>query len=376
MLHKEGLVRERSSEYPQALRWYRRALAAVERSDVPGKPSALALEIRLSYAGVRFRQGEFADCIDWCNRVVEEALASDDLRAVAHAYYLLHLAYTSSGDPNRIAFRGLALPVYEELGDLLGEANVLNNLGIDAYYEGRWDEALDLYGRSQSVRDRIGDVVGAATIANNIGEIKSDQGHYEAAEALFTEARDVCTRAGARFLAALAVSNLGRLAARTGRFDDAEELLEDALAEFRDLNARSFVLETSARLAEKAVLAGETAKALRVADETLRAVEEHGAGAGAVASVMLHRLRGFALMQSGDLDAAALALEESTRSGQADADPDAEVESYELALTLDAAARLSQLRGGDDDGAAERSKAILRRLGVVSRPTVPLLTPS
>ena len=290
LLHKEGLIRERSSEYPQALRWYRRALAAVERSDPPGKPSPLALEIRLSYAGVRFRQGEFADCIDWCNRVVEEALAKEDLRAVAHAYYLLHLAYTSSGDPNRIAFRGLALPVYEELGDLLGQANVLNNLGIDAYYEGRWDEALDLYGRSQAVRDRIGDVVGAATIANNIGEIKSDQGHYEAAEELFTEARDVCTRAGARFLAALAVSNLGRLAARTGRFDDAEGLLEEALAEFRDLNARSFVLETSARLAEKSLLAGDAADALSRAEDTLAGVEEHGAGAAAAA--MLHRLRG------------------------------------------------------------------------------------
>ena len=372
LLHKEGLIRERSSEYPQALRWYRRALAAVERSDPPGKPSPLALEIRLSYAGVRFRQGEFADCIDWCNRVVEEALAKEDLRAVAHAYYLLHLAYTSSGDPNRIAFRGLALPVYEELGDLLGQANVLNNLGIDAYYEGRWDEALDLYGRSQAVRDRIGDVVGAATIANNIGEIKSDQGHYEAAEELFTEARDVCTRAGARFLAALAVSNLGRLAARTGRFDDAEGLLEEALAEFRDLNARSFVLETSARLAEKSLLAGDAADALSRAEDTLAGVEEHGAGAAAAA--MLHRLRGYALMQSGDLDAAALALEESTRSEQADADPDAQVESYELALTLEAVARLSELRGDDDEGAGERSESIFRRLAVVSRPAFSLPT--
>jgi class 3 adenylate cyclase/tetratricopeptide (TPR) repeat protein len=369
LLHKEGLIRERSSEYPQALRTYRRALAAAEPPGADAKPSRIALEIRLSYAGVRFRQGEFADCIRWCNEVVERALATDELGALAHAYYLLHLAYTSAGDPNRVAFRGLALPIYEEVGDLLGQANVLNNLGIDAYYEGRWEEALDLYGRSQAARNRIGDVVGAATIANNIAEIKSDQGHYEEAEGLFTEARDVCARAGSRFLAALAESNLGRLAARTGRFDDAEELLRRALTEFEDLNARSFIVETKARLAEKAVLAGDSAEALRRVDETLAAADEP---AGAVVSAMLHRLRGYALMQTRALDEAAQELDVSMGSASADEDSDAEAESYELALTLEANGRLSALRGEADNGARERSEEIFSRLGVIARTAAPL----
>ena len=371
LLHKEGLIREKSGEYPQALRWFRRALTAAEPPGGHGKPTQLALEIRLSYAGVRFRQGQFADCIGWCNEVVEQALAIDDLQALAHVYYLLHLAYTSSGNPDRIAFRGLALPIYEEVGDLLGQANVLNNLGIDAYYEGRWDEALDLYGRSQAARERIGDVVGAATIANNVGEIKSDQGHHEEAEELFTEARDVCARAGSRFLAALAESNLGRLAARMGRFEEAEELLQQALAEFQGLNARSFIVETNARLAEKAVLAGAAPEAMQRADEALAAVDE-GAG-GAVVAAMLHRLRGYALIQSGALDEAARALEASTSRASAEAGADEEAESYELALTLEAVGRLSRLRGEDDGGAGEKGEAIFTRLGVVARTAMPLV---
>jgi predicted ATPase/class 3 adenylate cyclase len=372
LLHKEGLIREKSGRYPEALRWFRRALAAAERADEAGKPSRVALEIRLTYAGVRFRQGEFADCIDWCNDVVEQALATENFEALAHAYYLLHLAYTSSGNPNRIALRGLALPIYEEVGDLLGQANVLNNLGIDAYYDGRWDDALDLYTRSQSFRKRIGDVVGAATAANNIGEIKCDQGHYEAAEELFTEAREVCTRAGSRFLAALAESNLGRLAARVGRFEDAEALLQHSLAEFQEIHARSFVIETTARLAERALLAGDAAEALRRADETLGTVEE--TGSGGVVLAMVHRIRGCALMQAGNLDDAAAALQSSMSSAIADAAADSEAESYELALTLEAVARLSELRGEDESSARERAEAILGRLGVVSRPTVPLPT--
>jgi class 3 adenylate cyclase/tetratricopeptide (TPR) repeat protein len=368
LLHKEGLVRERSSRYPDALRWFRRALAAAESSG--GEASRLALEIRLSYAGVRFRQGEFTDCIEWCDSVVEQALQTEDLQSLAHAYYLLHLAYTSAGDPNRIAFRGLALPIYEEVGDLLGQANVLNNLGIDAYYEGRWDQALDLYGRSQAARQRIGDVVGAATIANNIGEIKSDQGEYEAAENLFTETRDVSTRAGSRFLAALAESNLGRLAARQGRFDDADSLLQHALAEFQDMNARSFVLETTARIAERAVLVGDSAQALQLVDETLRAIDAQGSAA--VVTALAHRLRGYALMQSRALEEAAGALEQSLQSASSEAGTDAEAESYELALTLEALALLAELRGEEDQAARAKSEQIFGRLGVTFRPTVPL----
>jgi tetratricopeptide (TPR) repeat protein len=245
---------------------------------------------------------------------------------------------------------------------------VLNNLGIDAYFEGRWDQALDLYARSQRLRERIGDVVGAAGIANNIGEIKSDQGYYEEAEELFTETRDVCARAGNRWLAALAVSNLGRLAARRGRFDEAEELLREALAELEAVNARSFAIEAKARLAEKAVLAGDGEEALRRADETV------DGEVAPVVTAMIQRFRAYAFAQLGRLEEAAAALEESLHSAQADAGEEAEAESYELALTLEAAARLAELSGDEDGGALDRSEAIFSRLGVVARQAMPLPT--
>jgi class 3 adenylate cyclase/tetratricopeptide (TPR) repeat protein len=363
LLHKEGLIRERSSRYPQALRWYRRALAAAERLEADGDQSQIAREIRLAYAGVRLRQGEFHDCIKWSRSVVEQALAVDDLPALAHAYHLLHLAYTSLGSPERVAFRGLALPIYEEIGDLLGQANVLNNLGIDAYYEGRWDAALDIYRRSRELRDRVGDVVGAATATNNIGEIKSDQGHYEEAAGLFEEVYSITSSAGALFLANLARSNLGRLAARRGHTDEAETLLRDALAGFEEIEARSFVLETNARLAEHAVLTDRGTDALVQAEETMAALDEAGGGAGLVP--MVHRLRGYALMQTGDLDGASAAIDEGVRAARETG------ETYELALSLEAHIRLASLRKTTAPDAEKESAAIFERLGVVARPEIP-----
>ena len=363
LLLKEGIIRERFGRYSDALRWYTRGLQAAETLE-PKAQAQLRFELSLAYAGVKLRQGEFRDCIEWCTRVTDEAGKTHDLPALAHAYYLMHLSHTSLRSPERAAFRGLALPIYEELGDLLGQANVLNNLGIDAYYEGRWQEALDLYERSKEARERIGDVVGAAQITNNIGEVKSDQGYLTTASELFEEARAVFETSGHRFLATLATSNLGRAASRAGRFDDALDTLDRAYADFQEIRAGSFVLETAARLAERAAFAGDAADALAQADGTLEATEE--TGPGATLRALLYRLRGYALAQSGDLDAADEALRQSLETARA-----AE-ETYEVALTLEASAQLAELRTEDGSAAAKESATLLARLGVVSTPMVPL----
>ena len=75
-------------------------------------------------------------------------------------------------------------------------------------------------------------------------------------------------------------------------------------------------------------------------------------------------------MQLGDLDEAAIALQNSVRIAGESADTEAEAESYEVALTVDAVARLSELRRQDGAGARDRSEAIFGRLGIVARPTV------
>ena len=54
--------------------------------------------------------------------------------------------------------------------------------------EGRWDEAVELYDKGRQLRIRIGDEVDAATGTHNIAEVLSDQGRLEEARPLFEEA--------------------------------------------------------------------------------------------------------------------------------------------------------------------------------------------
>ena len=73
-----------------------------------------------------------------------EATTWGDREAEAHALYTLDWAWVSLGQPGRAVNSQRALQIYAELGDLAGEAAVLNNLGIFAYFRGEWDEASRL----------------------------------------------------------------------------------------------------------------------------------------------------------------------------------------------------------------------------------------
>jgi class 3 adenylate cyclase/tetratricopeptide (TPR) repeat protein len=345
LMLKEGLLRaEQMGRYDEAIEWYERGYAVADE--------ASRLQLGMAHAAALFRKGEFEDCTNRCHEIVTRANTQGDLATLAHAYYLLHVLFSMTGSADRAAFRGLALPIYEELGDLSGQASVLNNLGIEAYYEGRWDEALTLYESSRELRRRTGDVTQVAVQTNNIGEILSDQGRLTEAEEHFREAMHVADVSQHELTSKVARSNLGRAAARAGRYEEAVELLEAAADGFRDMQAM-FIVENDARIAELDVLRGLHEVALARASETLEVARN--AGGLAPVEALLHRVAGVAHAHLGDVDAARASLDRSLTIARAADAP------YEVAQTQRERAALL----GDADAAVE-AKAIFEQLGVMT----------
>ena len=81
---------------------------------------------------------------------------------------------------------------------------------------------------------------------------------------------------------------------------------------------------------------------------------------------MLHRIRGYALAQLGDVDAARAELERSLEVARA------RNARYEVALTLDAIARISERTGSGDAAARAEADELFRTLGVIQIAKVPL----
>jgi tetratricopeptide (TPR) repeat protein len=222
---------------------------------------------------------------------------------------------------------------------------------VGAYFRGEWDVALGHYRASRAVRDRCGDVVGAATEDNNIGEILSDQGHLDAARPLFEAARETWTLARYRIGIALATSNLGRIAVRAGQLDEGRELLMAALANFTDIGATAYVLDTRFRLLERDVAADASSAAASARGLLADLAPRPDAG---ILRAGVHRLLGVVLGRSGEIDEA---MNEFGRALEIARSLSA---TFELAATFEARSIVS-----GDANDRERAAELWGPLGVV-----------
>ena len=351
---------ERAGRYVAAIRWYTRGR---RRSGVVGGHA------RRSCGPARPRQrrhpvaqGHYATSVRGALPAVPAAERVGDATCSPRRTTCCTLRTGISAARRSRATGDLALPIYEELGDLVGQGNVLNNLGIEAYFEGRWDDALDLYRRSRDAKARAGHIANVATQSNNEAEILSDQGGFEEAEALLRDALRVwgrpATSSAWRSPRATSGARGARRAARRGLAP-----LEEAASRFERIGAGGYVDETRARIAECLALAGRpTRRGGRPPDPRpgpAGAETERPRGAAGTDARLGALLDGVPSAASVHV---AASLREARALGAA----------YEVAVTLETAQPIPGRPGEDVARDQQEVTGILDSLGVVSLPAVPV----
>ena len=363
LLRKEGVVRERTGHYKDALRWYSRGLRLLDGAEDDAAASGRA-QLALAYAAVRHRQGRYNDSVAWAERAVGDAEQSNDRAALARAYFVLDIGHTYLGNPERLEYRGLALPIYEELGDDAGLSIVLNNLGLEAQIECDWQAALMYSDRSREACERIGDVVGAATAVNNEAEILLDQGYVNDAAERLRAALRVWRSARYPIGVAIASANLGLAEVRACDLENGLLHLKEATALIDELGAGEYVARIYAQQLAGLLYAGRFADALERADELGRILERNEGDEAT--TVMTERVLSWMLLEVGRYDEAEAFIADGLERGE-------EIDNrYEVGLLLDARARLHRLRGDEEAAAADARCAaeILAALGVAEIPVV------
>jgi class 3 adenylate cyclase/tetratricopeptide (TPR) repeat protein len=332
-----------------SVRWLNRGFVCL---DLLATSDAIAWRARLrSYlGGVRNRQGRWREAISACRQAIAEAESVNELAALAHACYALDWALVESGQPSEANYSWRALEIYQQLGDPEHESKVLNNLGMFAYFDGRWDDAVEFYRRAGSASDRAGLPAVTAYTDGNVGEILSDQGHLDEAEIHLQRARRVWSATGERWAVAFGEALLGRLDVRRGEHARGLAALTGALEELRNLRMDAYSEYTQALIAEAHAFGGDPFEALEIASSTLRANDRQ--------RPLLSRVGAIALARLGDKDAALRELGHSLRVGR---ERGAE---YDIAATIDAFAAVD---GADREMLAERDR-ILERLKIVQLP--------
>ena len=362
LLLKHAVLRERTASYPAALSWCTRARSLA--GDAPEQIDN-RIEVDLVEGGVRYRQGRYRDCVRATRSAADLARQIGERRRLAHALDLTDLALIYWKEGAHDHEPGESLRLYEEVGDLVGQSSVLNNLGIAAYQEGRWDEAVALYERSMSASEQAGDMMGMATAQFNTGEILHDQGRVDEARQMLTGAARVFRSSRYTIGVGVTILHLGRTEQRAGDPARALALFDEALAVFSSISASSLVVDTRVRRVEALVAAGRHDEAVTEGEE-LR-VEITGGGSDPLLWTALMRSMGEAWSAIGEVDRALAALDDSVERAVAVGATYEEAESRRVrAEVLD--------RHGRPGASEDRSRAseVFARLAIVDREAAPV----
>jgi tetratricopeptide (TPR) repeat protein len=243
---------------------------------------------------------------------VEDAEASGELEALARAYTKIDEAYQILGQRDLAVHEERALEIFEELGDLPGILLLAINLGVQAYADGRWDDAVAMYSKAQDVARRSGNESGEGAAAANLGEVLISRGKLDEAYVVLQEARRVLRGQKVIAFALFAETQLGRLLMEQGDTDAAVTTLMQIIEEAHRIGQPFFAVDASVHLADALARSDEPQRALDVIEEA-----KELAGEDAVLyEVPLERLRARAFLAMDRPEEASTHIERALKSAR------------------------------------------------------------
>ncbi len=295
LLLKEALLESRQGRLTQSMRVLStglRLLSTQQGVRVEAQRSML----ESNYAWCRHKQGRFREALRWGRAAEEHALRGEDAAALGEAYMVLQAIATWSSHAHDRPYGELALRLYEQVGDRLQRANVLNNMAGTAFFEGRWTQALEMFGRAHADYLAAGDVLGAAIATFNEADIQLRQNRLAEAELKLREVLAVVGGLGEPEVTAATLRELGRTLVLAGRLEEGRELLDVAAVMFAEHGAGYELLVVESAVIEHLLRSGEVDEALVRSDEALL----RAAAADAVTLLpTFRRLRGASLLAGG-----------------------------------------------------------------------------
>jgi tetratricopeptide (TPR) repeat protein len=133
---------------------------------------------------------------------------------------------------------GQALTLRERLGDVVGYARSLNNLGILKWASGDWNGAQSDYQRAVEMHESIGEAEGLVQAGTNLGLLYTDRGDWVRADAMLQRSLAIAQRIAHPFELATSHMNLGRLYLFQERWLESAQHLSAAVNLYEEAGAR------------------------------------------------------------------------------------------------------------------------------------------
>jgi class 3 adenylate cyclase/tetratricopeptide (TPR) repeat protein len=323
-----------------------RKVISVEQSDAADKARARLASFT---AFLRLTQQSPRAAIALAEGAMKEAEQADEQEALARSLSVMDAAYSLLGEPGKGVYGERALQIYEQLGDQAAIAVVTNNLGAQAYYEGRWVDALDYYRRAQEAFSRVGNEPEAASAAANTGEVLVSQGRHREAKPLLKEAARVLRAHRLIDMALFAEMQLARLELAEDP-ESAMKRLADLEVEATQLGFHHWSIEAALHHATGLNQIGEHERALAGAEKVGRDID--------VYAPMQSRVKAAALLGLDQLKEAAAEVDRGITFADERGLP------YEKAMLLQVKGEVALAQRRDAAPAMLEADQILQGLGV------------
>jgi tetratricopeptide (TPR) repeat protein len=217
-----------------------------------------------------------------------------------------------------------AVQAAQQLGDRLGEANALTDLGDVRRMTGDYSAAAQDLEEALGLCRDLGDRRGQATALGLLGVVRRMTGDYPGAAQDLEQALGLCRDLGDRRGQATALRDLGDVRRMTGDYPAAADDLEQALGIYRDLGDRLGQGGVLGYLGYVRRMTGDYPAAAQALEQTLGIYRELGDRRGQATAL---GLLGDVRRLTGDYSAAARDLEQALgilrdlgdRSGEAEA---------------------------------------------------------
>jgi class 3 adenylate cyclase/Tfp pilus assembly protein PilF len=203
-----------------------------------------------------------------------------DQMGVAASLNNIGIIYQDQGDYNKaLDYHTQSLKIKEQIGDQMGIAPSLHNIGIIYQRQGDYPKALDYYNRSLKIKEHFGDQKGIALSLNNIGELYLRQGNYSAALDYYMKSLKINEEIQDKRGTAISLNHIGNISNKQGNHLQAIKWCEIALKISKEINVLNGQRDASAYLYEAYKALGNDKKALeyhekiKQLDESLRSKE-------------------------------------------------------------------------------------------------------
>ncbi len=170
--------------------------------------------------------------IDSLKNLLEKVKGKEKVKVLNYLSY----EYQSTSLQKSIEYDKQALEILHKIGDLKGESDILNNMGISYYSLSDYTNALEYFKKSLNLKEKIGDNQLIVKSLNNLGVVYQTLGNYEEAIKYLQNSLELKKELNDTIGIAKSLINIGAIYKNLGNYTESFELTQEALDIYQKIN--------------------------------------------------------------------------------------------------------------------------------------------